>query len=70
MSVMLYKKGGSHVLHGLNVDYVIVDENDVADHIEQGWAKSPTEAHADKPAPQQEDKPRRGRPPKVKSDDD
>ena len=44
MSVMLYKEGGKHKLHGGNFDYTIVDELEVDQALEDGWFKTTTEA--------------------------
>lgn len=46
MSVMVYKKGGGHVLHGLECDYKVVDEEDVKTAIKDGWFMTTGEAHA------------------------
>lgn len=44
MSVMLYKHPGKHKLHGDMFDYVVVDQSQVADHLEAGWSLTTTEA--------------------------
>lgn len=44
MSVMLYKHGGIHKMHGDNFDYVIVNEDEVDDSIKDGWYLTTTEA--------------------------
>ena len=46
MTVMLYKHPGPHKLHGDMFAYVVVDEDDVADHIADGWHMTTTEAKA------------------------
>ena len=62
MSVMLYKHGGPHKLHGDNFDYIIVDEKDVEDTISKGWYLTTTEASENRKA-------KRGRPSIEKQDD-
>lgn len=43
---MIYKKGMGHNLHGLDVDYRIVnDEREMAQAEHEGWRQSPAEAH-------------------------
>lgn len=56
MSVMLYKHGGKHKLHGDNFDYIVVDEEDVDSNLSKGWYTTTTEAAENK-------KSKRGRPP-------
>lgn len=46
MTVMLYKSPGPHKLHGVMVDYVIVDEADVEAKLAEGWFKTTLEADA------------------------
>lgn len=41
---MLYKCPGSHFLHGINCDYIIVPSNQADQWIAKGWSYSPTEA--------------------------
>lgn len=45
---MLYKPDGKKKLHGVMVDYVVVDESEVADHLDSGWFKTPLEADQSK----------------------
>jgi len=56
MTVMLYKSPGPHKFHGGDFDYIVVEEADVAARVAEGWALTTTEAN---------DKPKRGRKPKV-----
>jgi len=44
MSVMLYTGNGITKLHGVMVDYIVVDEDDVESHLEGGYYKTPIEA--------------------------
>ena len=60
MTVMLYKSPGKHNLHGVMVDYVVVDEADVESRLEEGWSRTPLAAHQAVSKPK-----RRGRPPKA-----
>lgn len=67
MTTMLYKHPGPHHFHGGDFDYIIVEDDKVADAIKDGWALTTTEARdsgkaADAPAPEA---PRRGRPRKT-----
>ena len=50
MSVMLYKHGGPHKIHGDNFDYIVVDEAEVDAKLKDGWAKTTDEAKAPKSA--------------------
>lgn len=63
MSVMLYKHGGKHKMHGDNFDYVVVSEEEVESTLSKGWYKTTTEAADNKKA-------KRGRPPVEKQDND
>lgn len=55
MSVMLYKHGGIHEMHGDNFDYIVVDEKEVDTTLTKGWFLTTTEALENK-------KSKRGRP--------
>jgi hypothetical protein len=44
MSVMLYKCPGKELLHGIECDYIVVEEADVEKNIKKGWFLSTTEA--------------------------
>lgn len=44
MSVMLYKSGGKHKIHGGMFDYIVVDEAGVEEKIEEGWALTTSQA--------------------------
>lgn len=54
MSVMLYKAGGEHDIHGGKFDYIIVDEKDVKDVQQRGWFLTTTEAAENKPVTREE----------------
>ncbi len=43
---MLYRKGTTERIHGVHVDWTIVDEQEVEDYLAQGWFRTPTEAGA------------------------
>lgn len=45
MSVMLYMAPGEHLLHGVKVNYIVVDELKVEEKLAEGWSSSPSEAH-------------------------
>lgn len=40
---MLYRKGTKERLHGVRVDTIIVDADDVDAHLDDGWFRTPTE---------------------------
>jgi hypothetical protein len=56
-ATMLYRPGHMERLHGVFVDYVVVESTEVEAMLDQGWFMSPAECEGAKP--------RRGRPPKV-----
>lgn len=43
---MLYRKGTTERIHGVHVDWTIVDEHQVDDYLVQGWFMTPAEADA------------------------
>lgn len=43
---MLYRKGTTERIHGVHVDWTIVDEHEVEDYLTQGWFRTPAEADA------------------------
>jgi hypothetical protein len=45
-ATMLYKAPGPHNLHGHDVDYVVVDADEVDALVADGWHRSPAEAGA------------------------
>ena len=49
MSQMLYRYPGPHKLHGDNFDYIIVDESEIEETIEEGWFLTTTEAKEKSP---------------------
>lgn len=75
MTVMLYKAPGKRKLHGVMVDYCVVSEGDAEAALEDGWHKTPLDAHeamlGEQVAELAEDKPkpRCGRPPKKAKDE-
>lgn len=47
---MLYRSPGSHELHGVMVDYTVVDASAVPEMLAAGWCLSPIEAAAYQPS--------------------
>lgn len=49
---MLYKKGSKITCGKHSVDYIVVEDDEVKDHLKQGWVKHPdeTESKPDKKA--------------------
>lgn len=43
MGVMLYRAGTQEVVWGFPVDLLVVEPEDVAAHLEEGWRSSPEE---------------------------
>lgn len=43
---MLYKQGSMITCGQHSLDYIIVDDNEVSDHLKIGWVKSPDETVA------------------------
>ncbi|TAM07250.1 MAG: hypothetical protein EPN70_03500 [Paraburkholderia sp.] len=41
---MLYRKGTQERIHDVHVDWLIVDEHQVDEFLDQGWFRTPTEA--------------------------
>ncbi|PTB28848.1 hypothetical protein C9I56_11195 [Paraburkholderia caribensis] len=41
---MLYRKGTQDRLHGVHVDTIVVDENEVDTYLDDGWYRTPAEA--------------------------
>lgn len=46
MSVMLYKYPGPHKIHGDNFNYMIVEADNVAHAVKNGWFETTDEAKA------------------------
>ena len=69
-ATMIYRLGTETVIWGINIDTKIVDESEVDSFIAQGWYRHPNDVKyesVEHPTSDVEiDKPRRGRPPKVK----
>lgn len=77
-ATMLYRLGSKEIIWGTPMDTVVVDWDDVESHLNDGWflhpndVKSPpvkletVSVSAGPIAESEQDKPRRGRPPKVK----
>lgn len=71
-ATMLYRLGSKEIIWGTPMDTKVVDWHDVESHLADGWFLHPNDVK--EPAPKMEtfaidsepDKPRRGRPPKVK----
>lgn len=49
-ATMLYRSPGSHELHGVMVDYTVVDASAVPEMLAAGWCLSPIEAAAYQPS--------------------
>lgn len=75
-ATMLYRLGSKEIIWGTPMDTVIVDWDDVESYLADGWFLHPNEVNSPvvkletiavsaDPEPEQ-DKPRRGRPPKAK----
>lgn len=45
-ATMLYRKGTQERIHGVHVDYIIVDADEVEDYLDDGWHLTPTEVKA------------------------
>ena len=48
-ATMLYRSPGSHELHGVLVDYTVVDASAIPEMLAAGWCLSPLEAAAYQP---------------------
>ena len=44
MSTMLYKHPGIHEIHGNKFNYIVVDDDQIEDTIEDGWHLTTTDA--------------------------
>lgn len=44
MSRMLYKHPGKHPMHGDFFDYVVIEEDEIEAHLEEGWSMTTHEA--------------------------
>lgn len=64
--VMLYKPGKKITCGPHSLDYIIVDEGDVDEHLDKGWVMHPDETVLSKPEPEAKKKPG----PKPKAADD
>ena len=42
-ATMLYRKGTKHLIHGVKVDTVVVDEHEIDDYLADGWHRTPTD---------------------------
>ena len=47
MATMLYKKGLSNKIWGVNCDYAVFDDEDVNDAISKGWVKTPLDIESE-----------------------
>lgn len=43
-ATMLYRIGTQERIHGVHVDWIIVDESEIDDHLIQGWSLTPADA--------------------------
>lgn len=48
--IMLYKQGSKITCGPYSLDYIIVDESDVDEHLDKGWVKSPDGTALPEPA--------------------
>lgn len=64
--VMLYKPGKKITCGPHSLDYIIVDEGDVDEHLENGWVKHPDDTVLPEPEVKERKKPG----PKPKAADD
>ena len=49
MAVALYRKGTAYVFHGLEVDFITVETEEVSEYRRDGWFLSPAAAYEEKP---------------------
>lgn len=49
-ATMLYRSPGSHELHGVMVDYTVVDASAIPEMLVDGWHLTPLEAAARRPS--------------------
>lgn len=43
-TIMLYKYPGQYILHDIECDYIIANEDETSKLLEEGWALSPLKA--------------------------
>ncbi|ELZ5573935.1 hypothetical protein U0H19_004377 [Escherichia coli] len=55
--VMLYKPGKKIACGPHSLDYIIVDEDDVDEHLDKGWVKHPDDTVLPEPDPEPEPEP-------------
>lgn len=65
---MLYKPGKKITCGPHSLDYIIVDEDDVDEHLDKGWVKHPDDTVLPEPEPEPVAKKKPG--PKPKAEDD
>lgn len=63
MKTTIYKPGGEHNVWGKKAHVKVVEQEDVAQHLKDGWLEDPAKLI-------EEDKPKRGRKPKAETDGD
>ncbi|MGS3188755.1 hypothetical protein AB2888_10900 [Escherichia coli] len=55
--IMLYKLGSMITCGPHSLDYIIVDEDDVDEHLDKGWVKHPDDTVLPEPEPEPEPEP-------------
>ncbi|MBV8048079.1 MAG: hypothetical protein JO171_13045, partial [Paludibacterium sp.] len=44
MSFMVFKAPGSNLIHGVMVDFKVIDESEIDEHLSNGWSRFAIEA--------------------------
>jgi len=57
MAIMLYRKGESHTIQGVQCDIMRCDLKDMPTYLEQGWVNSPEDLKTKKKAKPKEENP-------------
>ena len=68
--IMLYKPGSMITCGPHSLDYIIVDEGDVDEHLENGWVIHPDDTVLPEPEPEPEPAAKKKPGPKPKAADD
>lgn len=68
--IMLYKLGSMITCGPHSLDYIIVDEDDVDEHLDKGWVKHPDDTVLTEPEPEPEPAAKKKPGPKPKAADD
>ncbi|EPM9517882.1 TPA: hypothetical protein J0C78_003215 [Escherichia coli] len=63
--IMLYKLGSMITCGPHSLDYIIVDEDDVDEHLDKGWVKHPDDTVLPEPEPEPAAKKKPGPKPKA-----